>query len=404
MAKNNWKMWVAVTPLCVMISIPVFMLAAKKGSGDTLGAMSGPLGQYTAKAVIPKFGEPEHVAPELYEGALSVEANALPSGSERKDSAEDGAAKQGNATRISEAEGVQGSAGSNDAPGTLSPGAAGPVSAPGYAGTGLPGKSRGTPAGKAPNGLGRQSAALASKSSAAGFRRHLAKGGFLAGTENSSASGGGLSGAQSGGPGSMPGGNAGDADVSEGPAAGESDPNIRVPPAAQDDKKIVRACVNLVPAKNNNHTGRGNLMCWITAGGKHVFQFDDGMFADGNWRKPAERALPGAAQLFADKFGDDNIIGKQVTGYKATPLSYMPEHGTYVETGGPSRIPDRVQWEIFIQGGYKMEFAHSSTRDCIYSGNGVYYLSGNGNTVAIPAQTGSYKGMVTCIRCHMDQK
>ncbi|MEA3307376.1 MAG: hypothetical protein U9Q34_06290 [Elusimicrobiota bacterium] len=172
----------------------------------------------------------------------------------------------------------------------------------------------------------------------------------------------------------------------------------------EDCEEIIKAC-KLTPRVQTMHLGRGGLFCWVTPAGKRVFQYDDGMFGDGAWLKQTKRAFPGAARLFADKFNDDKILGQKVTGYRSRVMSYIGggRYGTYVY-GGAAPIPDAVHWDIYISGGYKIEFDHSNTRDCIYSGNGVYYLSGNGHSVAIPAQTGSYNGMPTCIRCHVGER
>jgi hypothetical protein len=72
-----------------------------------------------------------------------------------------------------------------------------------------------------------------------------------------------------------------------------------------------------------------------------------------------------------------------------------------MDTREPATVPDEVHWVIEISGGYTWEFDDGAKRDCIYSGNGVAYLSGHGHTITTQAQQDAmYKGRPICLRCH----
>ena len=136
---------------------------------------------------------------------------------------------------------------------------------------------------------------------------------------------------------------------------------------------------------------------------KNVHQWSDGAFPTGEWYENAKRAFPGASLKFADETGDQAILQQTITGYRSVVTKYMsPGVGAYMDNSEPAAIPDEVHWTIEISGGYKWEFDHGNKRDCIFSGNGVTYLSGNGHTVTLPAQQSGefrYKGRPVCLRC-----
>ncbi|MFC1679605.1 hypothetical protein ACFL2T_05290 [Elusimicrobiota bacterium] len=147
---------------------------------------------------------------------------------------------------------------------------------------------------------------------------------------------------------------------------------------------------------------KGRLICWVTGNGKHVNQYEDGSFLDGKWHRQAKLASRGAALMFQDKFGG-NAARQRVRGYKTRVRTHFNTPGAYMDTLAPARIPDSVEWTIYLTGGYKMTFAHSNSKDCIYSGNGVYTFSGGGKSLAIPAQSCNvYRGLKTCIRCRIN--
>jgi hypothetical protein len=138
---------------------------------------------------------------------------------------------------------------------------------------------------------------------------------------------------------------------------------------------------------------------------KNVHQWSDGAFARGEWLENAKRVFPVAAQKFADETGDTGILKQRVTGYRAKVLKYMnPGMGAYMDNHEPAPVPDEVHWTILISGGYEWEFDHGNTRDCIFSGNGVAYLHGNGHSITTVANGDAlYKGKPICIRCPLNK-
>ncbi|HBL15811.1 MAG TPA: hypothetical protein DD417_03345 [Elusimicrobia bacterium] len=197
------------------------------------------------------------------------------------------------------------------------------------------------------------------------------------------------------------------------PPANAKPPGKTSSGGAKNPAELARACYEQLSSaamKGQNSKSdfkpRGRLICWIAypeGNAKNVYQYEDGSFLSGAWYTQSKVAFRGAAQMFADKFNDQKILKQKVTGYYSAPTKWMSDgYGAYMDNLAPAKIPDEVHWKIKISGGYTMEFDHGNSRDCIFSGNGIYTLSGNGHTLNIPANQNSakpYKGMCTCIRC-----
>jgi len=146
---------------------------------------------------------------------------------------------------------------------------------------------------------------------------------------------------------------------------------------------------------------RGKLICW-KAPGKNVYQYDDGSFIDGTWYQQTVQAFKGASRKYQDALGG-NPVGAEPLGYKTWVMSYFKETGAYVNTFKPARIPDEVRWVVYFSGGYRITFDHGNSRDCIFSGNGIYTLSGPQGSINLPAQgCDNYNGRNTCIRCALE--